>query len=130
MALAGADMLIYTTAIGWDIRDTQEEQQRQLEAWITAQRGHAVANGLPVFVPNRVGQEPDPSKQTPGTLFWGNIFIACPQVEFLARASDNNEELLIVDLDLKRSEDVRRIWPFLRARRVDAYGQITKRFID
>lgn len=130
MALAGADMLIYPTAIGWDIRDTQEEQQRQLEAWITVQRGHAVANGLPVLVPNRVGQEPDPSSQTPGTLFWGNSFIAGPQGEFLARASDSNEEILVVDLDLQRSEDVRRVWPFLRDRRVDAYGQITKRFID
>lgn len=130
MALAGADLLIYPTAIGWDTRDTQEERERQLEAWVTVQRAHAIANGLPVIVPNRVGQEPDPSGQTPGTLFWGNSFIAGPQGEFLARASSDRPENLIVDLDLKRSEDVRRIWPFLRDRRIDAYGDLTKRYID
>lgn len=130
MALAGADLLIYPTAIGWDTRDTDAERQRQLDAWITIQRAHAVANGLPVVVANRIGDEPDPSNQGPGTRFWGNSFVAGPQGEFLAHANASDSCNLVVDLDLQRSEDVRRIWPFLRDRRVDAYGDLTKRYID
>lgn len=130
MALAGADMLIYPTAIGWDITDTPGEQARQLEAWVTVQRGHAVANNLPVITPNRTGTEPDPSGQTDGIRFWGNSFICGPQGEFLARADDSSECILQASLDLTRSESVRRIWPYLRDRRIDAYGDITKRVID
>lgn len=130
MALQGADMLIYPTAIGYESSDTESEQQRQREAWTTVQRGHAVANGLPVVAVNRVGHEPDPSNQTGGIEFWGSSFVAGPQGEILFRASDNEEECAVVDIDLKHSEQVRRWWPFLRDRRIDRYGGITKRFID
>ncbi|MFV8571204.1 carbon-nitrogen hydrolase [Marinobacter sp. SBS5] len=130
MALAGAEILIYPTAIGWDITDDQDEQARQLDAWVTVQRGHAVANNLPVIAPNRVGTEPDPSGQTDGIRFWGNSFICGPQGEFLARADDQQESILITTLDRNRSESVRRIWPYLRDRRIDAYGDIVKRVRD
>ena len=130
MALQGAEMLIYPTAIGYATYDTEEEQQRQREAWTTVIRGHAVANGLPVIAVNRVGFEPDPSGQTEGIQFWGSSFIAGPQGELHYRASDQEEESLVVDIDLKHSEDVRRWWPFLRDRRIENYGDITKRFID
>ena len=130
MALQGAEMLIYPTAIGYAIYDTEEEQQRQREAWTTVMRGHAVANGLPVVAVNRVGFEPDPSGQTDGIQFWGSSFVAGPQGELHYRASDKEEESLVVDIDLKHSEDVRRWWPFLRDRRIENYGEITKRFID
>ena len=130
MTLAGADILIYPTAIGWDPADDQAEQQRQLDAWITIQRSHAVANGLPVLSVNRVGFEEDPSGQTAGAQFWGNSFIAGPQGEFLNRAKNAEEQILSATLDLKRSEQVRRIWPFLRDRRIDAYAGLTKRWCD
>ncbi len=130
MALAGAEVLIYPTAIGWDMRDDEAERQRQLDAWITVQRGHAVANGLPVIAVNRVGHEADPNGQSSGINFWGNSFVAGPQGEFLYRATNNKEENKLVDIDLKRSEDVRRIWPFLRDRRIDEYSDLTKRFRD
>ena len=129
MALAGADMLIYPTAIGWDTADTNEEQQRQLEAWVTVQRGHAVANGLPVIACNRIGYEQAPDSDA-GILFWGNSFIAGPQGEILSRANDSDDTLLTWTLDMARTEHVRRIWPFLRDRRIDAYGELVKRFID
>jgi N-carbamoylputrescine amidase len=130
MALAGADLLIYPTAIGWESSDTDEEKERQKNAWIIAQRGHAVCNGLPVIAVNRVGNEADPSLQTQGIRFWGNSFVAGPQGEIIAQASDGKEENLVVDINLKRSEEVRRWWPFLRDRRIDAYHNLTKRFID
>ena len=130
MALQGADMLIYPTAIGYESSDTKSEQQRQREAWTTVQRGHAVANGLPVVAVNRVGHDPDPSNQTGGIEFWGSSFVAGPQGEILFRASDCEEENAVVDIDLKHSEQVRRWWPFLRDRRIDKYGDITQRFID
>ncbi len=130
MALAGADLLIYPTAIGWDPRDEDEEKVRQKEAWITIQRGHAVANGIPVVSVNRVGLEPDPSGVLPGSLFWGSSFVAGPQGEILSQASNDREELLSVEIDLDRSEAVRRIWPFLRDRRIDAYNDILKRYRD
>ncbi|MCM1094367.1 MAG: carbon-nitrogen hydrolase [Lachnospiraceae bacterium] len=130
MALSGAELLIYPTAIGWESSDTPDEQARQLEAWVTVQRGHAVANGLPVVTVNRVGLEPDPSGQTNGIRFWGNSFVAGPQGEFLYRAADHVEETAIIEIDMNRSENVRRWWPFLRDRRIDAYGDLTKRFID
>ena len=130
MALQGAEILIYPTAIGYESSDTKEEQQRQRTAWTTVQRGHAVANGLPVVTVNRVGHEPDPSGQTKGIMFWGSSFVAGPQGELFYQASDNEEESLILDIDLKHSEQVRRWWPFLRDRRIDEYGEITKRFID
>ena len=130
MALQGAELLIYPTAIGYADEDTPDEQQRQREAWTTVMRGHAVANGLPVIAVNRVGFEPDPSKQTPGIQFWGSSFIAGPQGELFYRASEKEEESLVVELDLERSENVRRWWPFLRDRRIDEYTEITKRFID
>ncbi len=130
MALQGADLLIYPTAIGYESSDTSEEQQRQREAWTTVQRGHAVANGLPVVTVNRVGQEPDPSGQTGGIRFWGSSFVAGPQGELLYRASDCREESRVVSVDLGRGEQVRRWWPFLRDRRIEAYGDITQRFID
>ena len=130
MALQGAEMLIYPTAIGYAEEDTPDEQQRQREAWTTVMRGHAVANGLPVIAVNRVGFEPDPSNQTPGIQFWGSSFIAGPQGELFYRASENEEESLVVEIDLERSENVRRWWPFLRDRRIDDYTEITKRFID
>ena len=128
MALAGAELLIYPTAIGYAATDSPQEQQRQREAWTTVQRGHAVANGLPVVAVNRVGYEPDPSQQTDGIQFWGSSFVAGPQGELYYRASDNEEESVIVNIDLDHSEDVRRWWPFLRDRRIDAYSDLTKRF--
>ncbi len=130
MALQGADLLIYPTAIGWESSDTDEEKMRQLGAWVTVQRGHAVANGLPVIAVNRVGHEPDPSGQTRGILFWGNSFVAGPQGELIAQASNTGEENLVVEIDLDRSENVRRWWPFLRDRRIDEFGGLTHRFID
>ena len=130
MAMQGADLLIYPTAIGFESSDSEAEQQRQREAWITVQRGHAIANGLPVITFNRVGHEPDPSGQTGGIQFWGSSFVAGPQGELLFRASDCEEQTAVVDVDMKRSETVRQWWPFLRDRRIDAYGNITKRYID
>ena len=130
MALKGAEILIYPTAIGWESTDTQEEKLRQTSAWITVQRGHAVANGLPVIAVNRVGLELDPSGQTNGILFWGNSFVAGPQGEILAQASNTKEENLVVSIDMGRSENVRRWWPFLRDRRIDEFKDLTRRFID
>ena len=130
MALAGAELLLYPTAIGWNPADDRDEQARQREAWITIQRAHAVANGLPVLVANRTGFEPDPSGQTGGSQFWGSSFVAGPQGEFLAQAGTERPEVLVVDIDLARSENVRRWWPFLRDRRIDAYGDLTRRFRD
>ncbi|MBQ4632054.1 MAG: carbon-nitrogen hydrolase [Prevotella sp.] len=130
MALQGAEILIYPTAIGYESSDTEQEQQRQREAWTTVQRGHAVANGLPVVAVNRVGLEPDHSAQTNGIQFWGSTFIAGPQGEFLYRASDSEEEIRITDVDIEHSEQVRRWWPFLRDRRIDKYTDIVRRFID
>ena len=130
MALAGADLLLYPTAIGWDRSDTPEEQARQRDAWITVQRGHAVANGLPLLAVNRVGFEPSPEAPQRGIQFWGSSFVAGPQGEVLASAGTEAPELLVVDVDTARSEAVRRIWPFLRDRRVDAYGDLLKRFRD
>lgn len=130
MALQGAELLIYPTAIGYESSDTEDEQQRQREAWTTVQRGHAVANGLPVVSVNRVGYEPDPSGQTKGIQFWGSSMVVGPQGEMLYRASDVEEECTIVSVDLNHSEHVRRWWPFLRDRRIDAYEDITKRYID
>ncbi len=130
MALEGAEILIYPTAIGYETSDTPEEQQRQRTAWTTVQRGHAVANGIPVVTVNRVGFEPDPSGQTKGIQFWGSSFVAGPQGELFYQASDNDEESLVIDLDIKHSEQVRRWWPFLRDRRIEEYSGITKRFID
>lgn len=128
MALAGAEILIYPTAIGWDSADSEEEQKRQLVAWQTVQRGHAVANGIPVVAVNRTGHEPDPSQASDGIYFWGNSFVAGPQGELLYHAPANEEVNAIVPVDLDRSEAVRRIWPYLRDRRIDAYGEIVKRF--
>ena len=130
MALSGAEILIYPTAIGWESSDTEAEKARQLEAWVTVQRGHAVANGLPVVTVNRVGHEPDPSGATGGIKFWGNSFVAGPQGEFLFRASSDSEEEKIIEVNLSRSEQVRRWWPFLRDRRIENFGDLTKRFID
>lgn len=130
MALRGAELLIYPTAIGWESSDTDEEKSRQLGAWIISQRGHAVANGLPVISVNRVGHEPDPSGQTRGIQFWGNSFVAGPQGELLAQASNVEPQVMVVDVDLDRSENVRRWWPFLRDRRIEAYDSILKRFDD
>lgn len=128
MAMAGADILIYPTAIGWESTDTNEEKHRQTDAWITIQRGHAVANGLHVITCNRVGYESDPSGVTNGIEFWGNSFVAGPQGEIIALVSNNIEENLIVDIDLDRTETVRRMWPFFRDRRIDAFGDLTKRW--
>jgi len=128
MALQGAEILIYPTAIGYESSDTPEEQQRQREAWTTVQRGHAVANGLPVVAVNRVGFEPDPSGQTNGIRFWGSSFVAGPQGELHYRASDTEEESLVVEVDLDHSEQVRRWWPFLRDRRIENYADITRRY--
>ena len=130
MAMQGAEMLIYPTAIGYADNDTPEEQQRQRMAWQTVMRGHAVANGLPVVAVNRVGHELDPSGQTAGIQFWGTSFVAGPQGEIIYEASTDDEESIVVEMDMDRSEQVRRWWPFLRDRRIDAYGDITKRFID
>ncbi len=128
MAMKGADMLIYPTAIGWESTDTQDEKNRQRDAWIISQRGHAVANGLPVISVNRVGWEKDPSEATNGIQFWGSSFVAGPQGEIIRQASSENEENMVVEVSLTRSEDVRRIWPFFRDRRIDAYTDILKRF--
>ena len=130
MALQGAQILIYPTAIGYSADDSKEEQERQREAWTTVQRGHAVANGLPLIAVNRVGFEPDPSGQTKGIEFWGSSFVAGPQGELFYQASTDDEESLVVEVDLEHSEQVRRWWPFLRDRRIDAYGDILERFID
>ena len=130
MALQGAELLIYPTAIGYESSDTQKEQQRQRTAWQTVQRGHAVANGLPVITVNRVGLEPDPSGQTNGIQFWGTSFVAGPQGEIIYEASTDEEESIIVELDMDHSEQVRRWWPFLRDRRIDEYNDILKRYID
>ena len=130
MALAGAELLLYPTAIGWNPADDTAEQTRQRDAWITIQRAHAVANGLPVLVANRTGFEPDPTRQTEGSQFWGSSFVAGPQGEFLAQAGNDKAETLVVDVDLERSENVRRWWPFLRDRRIDAYEDLTRRFRD
>ena len=130
MALQGAEMLIYPTAIGYESSDTNEEQERQREAWTTVQRGHAVTNGLPVITVNRVGFEPDPSHQTGGIQFWGSSFVAGPQGELVFRAGNDDECEQVVEIDLARSEQVRRWWPFLRDRRIDKYEDILRRFVD
>ena len=130
MALAGAELLIYPTAIGYESSDTTEEKSRQREAWITVQRGHSVANGLPVVAVNRTGHEPDPSGQTNGIDFWGSSFVSGPQGEILYQSPQNEEDVQVVRVDMKRSENVRRWWPFLRDRRIDQFDDITKRFID
>lgn len=130
MAMAGAELLIYPTAIGWDSRDDEAEQTRQLDAWVISQRAHAVANGVPVVACNRVGHESDPSEQSPGIEFWGNSFITGPQGEILAHASANEDEILLADIDLSRSESVRRIWPYLRDRRIDHYQDLLKIYRD
>jgi N-carbamoylputrescine amidase len=129
MALQGAELLIYPTAIGWESTDTPAEQERQLRAWQTVQRGHAVANGLPVVAVNRCGHEADPSGQTAGIQFWGHSFVAGPQGELLAELG-TDEEIALVDIDLQRCEDVRRWWPFLRDRRIEEFGDLSRRFID
>jgi N-carbamoylputrescine amidase len=130
MALHGAQLLLYPTAIGWDPRDSVEEQARQRDAWTTVQRAHAIANGLPVLACNRVGTEPDPSGASAGIRFWGGSFVAGPQGELLAQAPTDLASELVVDIDLARNESVRRIWPFLRDRRIDAYADLMKRYID
>lgn len=130
MAMAGAELLIYPTAIGWDPRDDQAEQQRQLDAWVTIQRSHAVANGIPVIAVNRTGFEPSPDRDGSGALFWGNSFVAGSQGEVLAQAPTDREEVMIIKLNRLRSEQVRRIWPFLRDRRIDHYQGLVKRFLD
>jgi N-carbamoylputrescine amidase len=128
MAMAGADLLLYPTAIGWDSRDTEAERHRQRDAWVTIQRAHAVANGLPVLACNRTGNEPDPTGASPGIDFWGTSFVAGPQGEILAQAATDAEHVLIVDVDRSRTRDVRRIWPYLRDRRIDAYDDLLKRY--
>jgi N-carbamoylputrescine amidase len=130
MALKGAQVLIYPTAIGWESSDTADEKERQRQAWITVQRGHAIANGLPVISVNRVGHETDPSGATNGIQFWGSSFVAGPQGEFLYQAPSDSEVTQTIDISLTRSEQVRRWWPFLRDRRIDAYGGLTSRFLD
>jgi N-carbamoylputrescine amidase len=130
MALAGADLLIYPTAIGYESSDTKEEQERQREAWTTVQRGHAVANGLHVIAVNRVGHEDDPSRQTAGIDFWGSSFVAGPQGEIITRADNDKEQNIVVEIDMERSENVRRWWPFLRDRRIEEFAPLSKRFID
>ncbi len=130
MAMAGAELLIYPTAIGWDPRDDDNEKDRQRNAWITIQCSHAVANGVPVVSVNRVGHEADPSLLSEGIQFWGNSFVCGPQGEFISQASTETEQNLLVEVDLSRSEDVRRIWPFFRDRRISSYSNLTKRFLD
>ena len=130
MALQGADLLIYPTAIGFESTDTPEEQQRQREAWMTIQRSHAIANGIPVIAVNRVGHEPDPSGTTGGIQFWGSSFVAGQQGELLYQASETEQDTAVIDVDLSRTETVRQWWPFLRDRRIDKYGDLTRRFID
>ncbi|MFG6423803.1 MAG: acyltransferase, partial [Paramuribaculum sp.] len=129
MALAGAEMLVYPTAIGWESSDSDDEKERQRQAWMIVQRAHGVANGIPVVTVNRVGHEPDPSGQTRGISFWGSSFVAGPQGELLYLAPDDEEATAVVDIDLSRSEQVRRWWPFLRDRRIDAYSGLTERFL-
>lgn len=129
MAMKGAEVLIYPTAIGWESSDTDEEKRRQRDAWIIVQRGHAVANGLPVVTVNRVGHESDPSGQTNGIQFWGNSFVAGPQGELLAELSNDQEETRVIEIDKTRCENVRRWWPFFRDRRIDAFGGLTERFL-
>jgi len=128
MALHGAELLLYPTAIGWDPRDDESERLRQRDAWVTIQRAHAVANGLPVVVANRTGQEPDPAGQSPGIAFWGSSFICGPQGELIAEAGSGKAQVLVAGVSRKRSENVRRIWPFLRDRRIDAYADLLKRY--
>ena len=130
MAMRGAQLLIYPTAIGYESSDTPDEQERQREAWTTVQRGHAVANGLPVITVNRVGHEPDPSGQTQGIQFWGSSFVAGPQGELIYRAPKDSEDIQVIDIDMNRCEQVRRWWPFLRDRRIEHYGDLDKRFLD
>ena len=130
MAMRGAELLIYPTAIGWESSDTEEEKARQLGAWVTVQRGHAVANGLPVISVNRTGHEPDPSGQTNGIQFWGNSFVAGPQGELITTLPNDEEIVRVVEVDKQRSEQVRRWWPFFRDRRIDAFEGLTKRFLD
>ncbi|MDR0574570.1 MAG: carbon-nitrogen hydrolase [Tannerella sp.] len=130
MTLKGADLLLYPTAIGWESSDANDEKQRQQDAWQTVQRGHAVANELHVITVNRVGHEPDPSGQTNGIQFWGHSFICGPQGEIISQLPDDEEKITVTDIDLKRGEQVRRWWPFLRDRRIDAFGELTKRFLD
>lgn len=130
MTLAGADLLLYPTAIGWDRRDSDAEKARQREAWILTQRAHAIANGLPVLSCNRIGFEASPQAEAPGIEFWGSSFVAGPQGEMLAEASTDAATLLVAEVDLRRSEEVRRIWPFLRDRRIDAYADLLKRYRD
>ena len=130
MALQGAEILIYPTAIGYESSDTPDEQERQREAWTTVMRGHAVANGLPVIAVNRVGHEDDPSAMTRGIEFWGSSFAVGPQGEIHYRASNNEEESIVIEVDMHHSEQVRRWWPFLRDRRIDSYQDITRRYID
>ena len=130
MTLKGADLLIYPTAIGWESSDSDDEKQRQQDAWQTVQRGHAVANGLHVITVNRVGHEPDPSRQTNGIQFWGHSFVSGPQGEIISQFPDDKEHIDVIEIDMKRSEQVRRWWPFLRDRRIDAFNELTKRFLD
>lgn len=130
MALRGAEVLIYPTAIGWFDEDSEDEKKRQCDAWETIQRGHAIANGLPVISVNRIGKEVDTHGVLDGIRFWGNSFVTGPQGEIIVRTSHDKEEVVLVDIDMKRGEDVRRIWPFLRDRRIETYGELTKRFID
>jgi N-carbamoylputrescine amidase len=130
MALQGAQLLIYPAAIGYESSDTPEEQERQRQAWMIVQRGHAVANGLPVIAVNRTGHEPDPTGQTNGIQFWGSSFVAGPQGEILYQAPCNEEAIQIIDIDMKRSENVRRWWPFLRDRRIEEFSPLSKRYID
>ncbi|MEQ9301440.1 MAG: carbon-nitrogen hydrolase [Cyclobacteriaceae bacterium] len=130
MALAGAEVLIYPTAIGWEATDPQDEKDRQLDAWMISQRAHAVANGLPVVSVNRTGFEPDWSGVTDGITFWGNSFVTGPQGELLHQSSADQEEVVVVVIDKKRTEEVRRIWPYFRDRRIDAYEDLTKRYRD
>lgn len=129
MAMRGAEMLIYPTAIGWESSDTEDEKKRQLDAWVTVQRGHAVANGLPVITVNRTGHEPDPSEQTGGISFWGNSFVAGPQGELLTVFPNDREEVRVIEIDRQRTENVRRWWPFFRDRRIDAFDGLTRRFL-
>jgi N-carbamoylputrescine amidase len=130
MAMAGAELLIYPTAIGWESTDTDAEKNRQTEAWITVQRGHAIANGLHVVSCNRVGYEADPSGITNGIQFWGSSFVAGPQGEVILKGSKDNEENILLEIDLNRTEEVRRMWPFFRDRRIDVYGDITNRWLE
>jgi N-carbamoylputrescine amidase len=130
MALAGADILLYPTAIGWDERDSEEEQARQQDAWITVQRGHAIANGIPIAACNRVGYEADPTGSSPGSHFWGSSFVAGPQGEMLAQGNKNESAVILTTVDKLRTEQVRRTWPYLRDRRIDAYHDLSKRYCD